>query len=119
MIPQSGTILCVELDDAERDSRCEVLTNAGYTAVSASPPKAVSILSQRAFDLIVTYGLGDHELEQISRVADGAELLTLSSYTLPTVLLFLVDERLRQLRATHREQATMTDQRTNKPDHHS
>jgi hypothetical protein len=98
MIPQSATILCVESDDAILQSRCRALTLAGYTAVSASPQLAVSILSDRVFDVIVTSGVGDDELQAITNAADGAELLTFSGLILPTVLLFLVDERLRQIR---------------------
>ena len=51
--------------------------------------------------MIVTSGLSERELESIVRLANGAELLVLGRLTLPTVLLFLVDERLRQLRADH------------------
>ena len=75
-----------------------MLTVAGYTAVSASPADALAILSNRVFDLIVTSGLSGLEVSRIYGVADGAEVITLSDFTPPTLLLFFVDERLRQLR---------------------
>jgi CheY-like chemotaxis protein len=57
MIPQTGTILCVESEDPARESRCNALAMAGYTAVRASTKKAIAVLSESAFDLIVTSGL--------------------------------------------------------------
>ena len=98
MIPQSGTILCVESNESSPANRCKVLSVAGYAAVSASPVKALEILSDRMFDLIVTAGLSDIELKRIQSVANGAEFLPLDDRTVPTLLLFLVDERLRNLR---------------------
>jgi hypothetical protein len=115
MIPQTGTILCVESEDAARESRCNALTMAGYTAVHASPQKAIAVLSKGAFDLIVTSGLSDDELERLKKLGNGAELLSLDGDCLPTVLLFLVDERLRQLRSTRREVNTPIEQRAVKP----
>lgn len=101
MITQAATILCVEPDDEIVGSRCEALATAGYSAVSASPELAKTILAQRKFDMIVTSGLSERELASIVRLANGAELLVLGRLTVPTVLLFLVDERLRQLRVAH------------------
>jgi hypothetical protein len=98
MIPQNGTILCVESDHHSGAAKCEVLSVAGYTAVSACPSKALTILTNRIFNLIVATGLTEVELMQICNVAQGAEILSLREDTVPTLLLFFVDERLRQLR---------------------
>jgi hypothetical protein len=98
MLSQIGTILCVESDDAVLKNRCEVLSLAGYTSVSASVRLATTMLSNRKFDVIVTAGLNEHELNSIRTMADGAELIPIDKLTMGTVLLFLVDERLRQLR---------------------
>jgi hypothetical protein len=115
MIPQTGTILCVESEDAARESRCNALTMAGYTAVRASFKKAMTVLSESAFDLVVSSGLSDDEIARLKKLANGAELLSLDGDCLSTVLLFMVDERLRQLRSPRREVNTPIEQRAVKP----
>ena len=55
----------------------------------------------RKFDVIVTAGLDENEMASILMVADSAEVIPIDKVTMGTVLLFLVDERLRQLR--HRD----------------
>ena len=116
MIPQTGTILCVESDEALRKSRCEVLGTAGYTAVSATPQTAPMILSDRTFDLIVTSGLSEAELGQIYERSNGAEVLSLNESALPTLLLFLVDEQLRQFRQDGRKAGLPGESRGRVPD---
>jgi hypothetical protein len=101
MLSHIGTILCIEQEDAILKNRCEVLTLAGYTSVATTTRLAVSILSNRKFDVIVTAGLNAHELAEIITAADGADVLPIDQFTMGTVLLFLVDERLRQLRQQH------------------
>jgi CheY-like chemotaxis protein len=91
-------ILCVEDDQAGRESRCAVLESSGYHAVSASPKFAVILLSYQKFDLVVLSGLGDYKLNQIINVADGAEILSLVAFTESPDFLNIVAEKLQ-----HRE----------------
>jgi hypothetical protein len=100
MIPQTGTILCVE---DKRPSRCSTLTTAGYTAVSAGPREALKILGDRAFDIVVTVGVKSQELNRIREMAHRSLVFPVDERIPPTVFLFMVDERLRQLRTTHNE----------------
>lgn len=94
-------ILCVEHDVAVLDTRCAVLTQAGYDTASASPKLAEIALSSRKFDLIVLSQLSDFDLNRIINLADGADVLVLDEFTYPTELLFFVVQRLnrRQRRA--------------------
>jgi hypothetical protein len=93
MIPQTGTILCVEVPA----DRCAALTQAGYTAMSVAPREAIALLRERVFDIVVTVGLSVKELSQLCDVSHQAAVLNVNASTPATLLLFLVDQRLREL----------------------
>ena len=99
MIPQTGTILCIDAEEARQAPRCAILSASGYTAVSATPHQASIILRDRVFDIVVTVGVSDSDLERVFGAMSCPQILALGESTPPTLLLFLVDERLRQLRA--------------------
>jgi hypothetical protein len=90
----AATILCVEQDVAVLESRCAVLKVSGYDAVSAAPRIAESALRSRKFDLIVLSSLADSDLHRILNLADGADVLVLEGFTMPSKLLSLVAQRL-------------------------
>jgi CheY-like chemotaxis protein len=93
-------ILCVEADVAVRESRCAVLSYAGYDAASATPHLAGIVLRSQKFDLIVLATMNDFEKDRILGLSDGADVLLLDGFTMPLELLWLVAERLnRQKRA--------------------
>jgi hypothetical protein len=94
MIPQTGTILCIE--DA-RASRCAILTTAGYTAVSANLRGALRMLRGRTFDIVLAVGVSDRELNSVREAAHHAVVFPVGECIPSTVLLFMVDESLRQL----------------------
>jgi DNA-binding response OmpR family regulator len=98
---RSPKILCVEFNLAIRESRCAVLKHSGYDAASAEPDLAESVLRSQKFDLIVLSMLSDLDSHLITNLADGADLLVLDGFTMPSELLSLVAERLnrRQRRA--------------------
>jgi hypothetical protein len=94
MIPQTGTILCIE--DA-RASRCAILTTAGYTAISANLRQALRMLRDRTFDIVLAVGVSDRELHSIREAAHHAVVFPVGESIPSTVLLFMVDESLVQL----------------------
>ena len=87
-------ILCVELDAAVLESRCAVLKVSGFDAVPASPRVAENMLRSQRVDLIVASSLSDFELYRIIGLSDGADVLVLEGFTMPSELLSLVSERL-------------------------
>ena len=87
-------ILCVEPDPDLLDSRCAVLTAAGYTTTSVTPRFAENVLRSQKFDLIVLPTVSDY----LIGLADGAEVLILEGLTMPMQLLRLVGERLNRRR---------------------
>jgi DNA-binding response OmpR family regulator len=90
----AAKILCVELDLAVLESRCAVLKQSGYDAVSASPQLAEIVLRSQKFDLIVLSSLSGTDLHRIVNLADGADVLVLDGLTMPSELLSLVAQRL-------------------------
>jgi hypothetical protein len=100
-----GKILCIEHDEYVRESRSAVLKYSGFNASSASPRFAEIALHGREYDLIVLSGLSDFDLQRIINVSDGAEVLVLEEFTMPSELLSLVAQRLdldRELKAETR-----------------
>jgi hypothetical protein len=96
----AAKILCVELDFAVLESRCAVLKYSGYDATPASPRVAEIALRSQKFDLLVISSLSDYDLHRIIGLSDGAEVLVLEEFTMPSELLSLVTQRLnRQQRA--------------------
>jgi hypothetical protein len=87
-------ILCVELDEAVLASRCSVLKYSGYDAASASPQVAEILLRSQKFDLLVVSSLNDFDLHRVLNLSDGAELLVLDEFVMPSDLLSLVSQRL-------------------------
>jgi hypothetical protein len=79
---------------AVRESRCAVLKYSGFDASSASPRFAEIVLRGREYDLIVLSGLSDFDLQRIINSSDGAEVLVLEEFTMPSELLSLVAQRL-------------------------
>jgi hypothetical protein len=77
MMSLTDHILCVERDLTSLDSRCAALKGFYYDVTPASPRLAEIVLSYRKFDLIVTFGVDDHDLNRIINVADGARILAL------------------------------------------
>ena len=103
----SAKILCVEHDVAVVESRCAILKVSSYDAASASPQLAEIILRGQRFDLIVVSGLRDYDLYRVANLADGADLLVLDGFTIPSELLSLVAQRLNlqaESRARFREE---------------
>jgi hypothetical protein len=86
----AAKILCIEPCLAVLESRCAILKNSGYDAVSASPQLAEIVLRSQNFDLIVLSNLSDSDLHKIVNLADEANLLVLYEITLPSELLCLV-----------------------------
>jgi CheY-like chemotaxis protein len=86
----SPKILCVEFNMAVRETRSAVLRHSGYDAVSAAPHLAESVLLSQKFDLVVLSMLCDLE----SHLIDGADILVLDGFTMPSELLSLVAQRL-------------------------
>jgi hypothetical protein len=86
----AAKILCVEPYLALLESRCAVLKYSGYDAVSALPQLAEIPLRSRNFDLIVLSNLSKFDLLKIINLADGANVLVLYKFTLPSELLSLV-----------------------------
>jgi hypothetical protein len=96
-------ILCVELDFTVLETRCAVLKYSGYDATPATPQVAEITLRSQKFDLIVLSGLREFEQHQIITLSDGAEVLVLEEFTMPSELLSLVAQRLdRQQSKTQR-----------------
>jgi hypothetical protein len=98
----AAKILCVEPDEAVLESRCAVLTHSGYNVSPASPRLAEIVLRSQKFDLIVLSStVSDYDLNRILNLSDGADVLALDGFTMPSQLLFLVEHRLnrRQRRA--------------------
>ena|SRR5882757_7258310 len=89
-------ILCVENDPMLGETRCSVLVNSGYDAVTATLQEARSMLRSQAFDLIILSAtLSDEEKARITTAAGNkARLLQLSLMTEPPVLLTDVAQRL-------------------------
>jgi hypothetical protein len=57
-------------------------------------------LRSQQFDLLVISSLSDYDLHRIIGLSDGAEVLVLEEFTMPSELLSLVTQRLnRQQRA--------------------
>jgi hypothetical protein len=90
----AAKILCVEQDAAVLESRCAVLKVSGYDAASAVPRIAEIALRSQKFDLIVLSSLADSDLHRILNLADGADVLVLEGFTMPSKLLSLVAQRL-------------------------
>lgn len=90
----AAKILCVELDFAVLESRCAVLKYSGYDATPASPRVAEIALRSQKFDLLVISSLSDSDLHRIVNLSDGANVLVLDQFTLPSKLLSLVAQRL-------------------------
>jgi hypothetical protein len=96
----SPKILCIESDQAVLESRCAVLKTSGHDVASASPQLADIMLRGRKFDLVVVSTASDFDLQRIINFSDGAEVLVLDRFTMPSELLSLVAEKLdRQRRA--------------------
>jgi hypothetical protein len=91
---RAAKILCVEVDVAVLESRCAVLKYSGYDTASASPRQAESVLRTQKFDLLVISSLNDSDLHRIVNFSDGAEVLVVDQFTLPSKLLSLVAQRL-------------------------
>ena len=94
-------ILCVEPDEIVRETRCAVLKYSGYDAASATPRVAESVLRSQKFDLVIISSVSDPDLQRIVNFSDGAEVLVLGVFVMPSEFLSLVAERLdgRQRRA--------------------
>jgi hypothetical protein len=90
----AAKILCVEVDVIVRESRCAVLKYSGFDAASASPKLAEIALRSKKFDLIIVSWLRDFDLSRIINLADGAEVLVLEVFNMPSELLSLVAQRL-------------------------
>jgi hypothetical protein len=90
----AAKILCVELDFTVLESRCAVLKYSGYDATPASPRVAEIALRSQKFDLLVISSLSDSDLHRIVNLSDGANVLVLDQFTLPSKLLSLVAQRL-------------------------
>lgn len=90
----AAKILCVEDDAAILESRCAVLKYSGYDAASATPQLADVVLRRHRFDLIVVSSVGDFVLHRIIGLSDGAEVLVLDGFIMPSELLSLVEQRL-------------------------
>jgi CheY-like chemotaxis protein len=100
MDSRAPKILCVEDNLVVLHSRCAVLKYSGYDAASASPQVAETLLRSRKFDLIVVSTVSDYDLHRIIGLSDGAEVLVLDQFIMPSDLLSLVTQRLnRQRRA--------------------
>jgi hypothetical protein len=80
----AAKILCIEYEAAE--SRCAVLKYSGYAAASVSPQVAEILLRSQKFDLIVISSLKDSDLHRIINFSDGAKVLVLEEFTLPSEL---------------------------------
>lgn len=91
-------ILCVESDSALLESRCAVLKYSGYDATSVSPRVAESMLLSQKFDLIVVSWLTEQDSHTVMNLSDGAEVLVLDRFTIPSELLSLVAARLNRRR---------------------
>ena len=91
-------ILCVEPDEAVRETRCAVLKYSGYDAASASPRVAESVLRSQKFDLVIISSVNDSDLQRIVNFSDGAEVLVLDVLVMPSEYLSLVEERLNRRR---------------------
>jgi hypothetical protein len=90
----AAKILCVELDLFVLESRCAVLKYSGYDVASASPQVAEILLRSQKFDLIVLSSLRDYDLQKIINLFDGADVLVLDGFTMPSKMLSLVAQRL-------------------------
>ena len=91
-------ILCVEHDGAVLESRCAILKHSGYDSTSTSPRVVEILLRGQRFDLIVLSRLNDSELQRITDLADGTDVLILQELTMPFELVSLVAERLNRQR---------------------
>jgi hypothetical protein len=87
----AAKILCVDFHMAVRESRCAVLKYSGYDAASASPEGVETVLRMQKFDLIV---ISTIDLHRIINRSDGADVLVLDEFTMPSELLSLVAQRL-------------------------
>jgi hypothetical protein len=97
VVNAAPTILCVDPDLPILETRCAVLRTSGYDAIGAPPQLAEIVLSGRKFDLVILSNLSDYQRDQITNLADGAQLLVLGEgVTMPLELLDLVAERLPQ-----------------------
>ena len=98
-------ILCVERDTSLLESRCAVLRASGYDAASAPPPHLAEIVLRREkFDLLVISSVSDPELHRMMGICEGADVLVLDGFTMPSELLALVAQRLnRQRRSGDRD----------------
>jgi hypothetical protein len=101
----AARVLCVEPDEAVLESGCAILKNSGYDAASASPRLAEIVLRSRKVDLIVVSSLGDFALHRIIGLSDGAEVLVLDGFILPSELLSLVEQRLSLREKTPRRES--------------
>ncbi len=82
------------------ESRCAVLKTSGHDVASASPQLAEIMLRSQKLDLVVVSKVSDFDLQRLINFSDGAEILVLDGFTMPSQLLSLVAERLdRQRRA--------------------
>jgi hypothetical protein len=99
MLSLTDHILCVESDRSLHDSRCVALKGLYYDVTPASPRLAEIVLSYRKFDLIVTFGLDDHDLDRIINVADGAKILALEGTVLPSDVVSRVADWFRHQRS--------------------
>jgi hypothetical protein len=91
----AAKILCVELDVAVLESRGAALKVSGYDVASASPRLAEIVLRSQRLDLIVLSNLSDSDLHRILNFADGADVLVLNGFTMPSELLSSVGQRLK------------------------
>jgi DNA-binding response OmpR family regulator len=89
-------ILCVERDSRLLETRCAILKYSGYDSVSASPQGAEIALRSQKFDLIVLSRLSESDVHRIINFSDGANVLVLDGFTMPSELLSLVAQRLQQ-----------------------
>ncbi len=99
-VTRSPSILCIELDATALESRCGLLTWAGYKVTYGPPQLAETLLWSRKFDLIlVSSSLGQDVVQRIVRRAGRSPVLVLDESTGPGELIDAVGRRLNQQRS--------------------
>ena len=88
-------LLCAGTEPEQLQTRCAVLSSAGYNAKSAALPGAEGLLRTRKFDLvIVSAWLSEWEKGQILAAAGKTPALVLTELTLAWELLAKVERLL-------------------------
>ena len=77
-----------------RDSRCKVLEDSGFHAVSASLKYGVILLSHQTFDLVIISSLPQPALTMITSIVGSADILILDDIVTRDNLLAVVSERV-------------------------